>query len=392
MYRDAVLKVDFYKAQIMQELTKRGVYPDEITVQSHVNSIDDRVAVFSYLQAKAGSEFDTEKFNQDMALIWQDLYFLYKLVYELTVKEYVNLKAYADSHLAELEDMARKYYYKTQLEIGSTSLGKTIFFQASGYNTKYKQDTAVVSLGSISANKGSRLACILDANNVSADKVVFSFDGQNCSPYSYNKDLFYIPGETKTTTYDYSFPANQLINSAFQLNIAGFTPKVKSQYIVFGGKDTVAVYDTSRILTLVTKTQGSPFVIAKPGRVEFYVYGGSFINFDFAKQPLSKNFTGTTITNLKKHHRIVLECDKDFTFNFVTDGQVYAVKENGVIKDSKLYYPTAVQLHDFLVEEFLPGEIVKYNDVKVTIVGIGADPVSINTVAIKELSSLEVLD
>lgn len=392
MYRDAVFKVDFYKAQIMQELTKRGVYPDQITVQNRVNSIDDRVAVFRYLQAKAGSEFDTEKFNQDMALIWQDLYFLYKLVYELTVKEYVNLKAYADSHLAELEDMARKYHYKTQLEIGSTSLGKTIFFQASGYNTKYKQDTAVVSLGPISANKGSRLACILDANNVSADKVVFSFDGQNCSPHGYNKDFFTVPGEAKTTTYNYSLPANQLINSAFQLNIAGFTPKVKSQYIVFGGKDTVAVYDTSRILTLVTKTQGSPCVIAKPGRVEFYVSGGSFINFDFAKQPLSKNFTGTTITNLKKRHRIVLECDKDFTFNFVTDGQVYAVKENGVIKDSKLYYPTAVQLHDFLIEEFLPGEIVKYNDVKVTIIGIGTDPVSINTVAIKELSSLEVLD
>jgi len=44
------------------------------------------------------------------------------------------------------------------------------------------------------------------------------------------------------------------------------------------------------------------------------------------------------------------------------------------------------------VEEFLSGEIVIYDDVKVTIVGIGKDPVSINTIAIKELSSLEVLD
>lgn len=392
MYRDAVIKVDFYKAQIMQELTKRGVYPDEVTVQSRINNIDDRLAIFSYMQAAPGSKFDTEKFNQDMAYIWQDLYFLYKLVYELTVKEYINLKAYVDSHLAELEDMARKYHYKTQLEISSTSLGKTIFFQASGYNTEYKQDKAVISLGSISANKGSRLACILEADNVSADKVVFSFDGQNCSPYSYNKDFFKVPGKAKTVTYSYSLPANQLINSSFQLNIAGFTPKAASQYIVFGGKDTIAVYDTSKIQTLVSKAQSSPCVIPKPGRVEFYVYGGTFINFDFAKQPLSKNFTGTSISNLKKRHKVVLECDKDFTFNFLTDGQLYAVKENGVIKDSKLYYPTVVQLQDFLVEEFLPGETVTYKDVKVTVVGISTDSVSINTVAIKELSSLEVLD
>ena len=288
--------------------------------------------------------------------------------------------------------MARKYHYKTQLEISSTSLGKTIFFQASGYNTEYKQDQAVISLGSISANKGSRLACILEADNVSADKVVFSFDGQNCSPYSYNKDFFKVPGKAKTVTYGYSLPANQLINSSFQLNIAGFTPKAASQYIVFGGKDTIAVYDTSKIQTLVSKAQSSPCVIPKPGRVEFYVYGGTFINFDFAKQPLSKNFTGTSISNLKKRHKVVLECDKDFTFNFLTDGQLYAVKENGVIKDSKLYYPTVVQLQDFLVEEFLPGETVTYKDVKVTVVGISTDSVSINTVAIKELSSLEVLD
>lgn len=392
MYRDAVLKIDFYKQQIMQELTRRGVYPDEITVQSRIDNIDNRLSVFRYMESSPGLSFDTEKFNTDMAYIWQDLHFLYKLVYELTVKEYVELKAYVDCHLAELEDMARKYRYKTELEIGSTSLGKTILYQASGYNTTYISDTAKVSLGSLTATKGSRLACIFDATGISAADVIFSFGGSNCSPYSYNKDFFRVPGEARSVTYNYSLLSDMIINSSFQLNIPNFTAKIDSQYIVFGGRDTVALYDNSKNQSFIKKQQGSPCTVAKAGRIEFYIYGGSFINFDFSKQPLSKNFTGTNISNLKKRHKIIIECDSDLTFNFVTDGQVFAVREDGIIIDEKLYYPTAVQLHDFLIEEFLPGETVTYNDVNVTVVGIGADPIVINTIAIKELSSLEVLD
>lgn len=392
MYRDAVLKVNFYKARIMQELTKRGVYPDQITVQSRVDSIDDRLSIFRYIEAAPGSDFDTEKFNTDMEYIWQDLHFLYKLAYELTVKEYVELKAYVDCHLAELEDMARKYRYKTELEIGSTSLGKTIFFQASGYNTSYTGDMAEVSLGTITATKGSRLACIFDADDVAASNVIFSFDNNNCSPYSYNKDFFKVPGEARSVTYNYSLLDDLIISSAFQLNIPNSVAKIDSQYVVFGGKDTVAVYDNSKNQTFVKKQQGSPCSITKAGRVEFYIYGGSFINFDFSKEPVSKNFTGTNVSNLKKRHKIIIESNGDLTLNFVTDGQVFAVREDGIIKDDKLYYPTAVQLHDFLIEEFLPGETVTYTNAKVIVVGVGADPVIINTIAIKELGSLEVLD
>jgi hypothetical protein len=392
VYRDAVLKIDFYKAKIMQELSKRGVYPDDLTVQSRVNGIDNGLAVFRYMEATPGLEFDTEKYNTDMTYIWQDLYFLYRLVYELTVKEYVSLKSYVDCHLAELEDMARKYRYKTQLEIGSTALGKTIFFQANGYSASYKDDTMVIALGSITAAKGSRLACIFDADDISSDKVIFSFGNKNCSPYSYNQDFFRVPGEARTVTHNFNLPTDLLINSSFQLNVANFKPKIDSQYIVFGGKDTVAQYDSSSNQTFIKKQQGNPCVVLKAGRIEFYVYKGTFINFDFSKQPLNKNFAETTVNNLKKHHKIVLECEANFVFDFVTDGQVYAVRRDGVVKDDKLYYPTAVQVHDFLIEEFLPGEIITYDNVVVTVIDVGNDPASINTIAIKELSSLEVLD
>lgn len=391
MYKDAILKIDFYKSQIMQELTKRGIYPDMVTVQSRIDDIDDRLSIFRHTQVTSRTDFDTEKFNIDLLYIWQDLYFLYKLVHELSVRDYVSLKSYVDCHMTELEDMAQAYSYRTQLEISSTSLGKTIFFQASGYNIAYKDNTAVVSLGPISVTKGSRLACVFESTNATISDVIFSFDGANCSPYSYNKDFFKVPGEAKTATYNYSLPADSAINSLFQLNIANFTPKADSQYVVFGGKDTIAVYDASGSQTLIAKEQGSPCVVNTAGRIEFYVYGGSFINFDFSEQPLSKNFTDTTINNLKKRHKIIIECDSSFTFNFITDGQAYAVREDGIIKDSKLYYPNAVQLVDFLIEESLPGEKVTYSNVKVTVADVGTDPVAINTIAIKELSSLEVL-
>jgi hypothetical protein len=45
----------------------------------------------------------------------------------------------------------------------------------------------------------------------------------------------------------------------------------------------------------------------------------------------------------------------------------------------------------FFVEEFLPGETITYNNVTVTISGIGSEAVDINAIAIKELSALEVM-
>ena len=391
MYRDAALKINYYKTQIMQELTKRGIYPDDITVQSRVNNIDDRLAVFQYMESQPGTEFDTEKFNTDMERVGQDLKFLYQLVYTMAIKEYVQLKSYVDCHLSELEDLAKKYSYKTKLEIGSTALGKTILYQANGYNLKLQDTWATVSLGSVTVNKGSHLACIFDADNILPENVIFSFDGSNCSPYSYNRDFFKVPGEAKSIARSYDLPEGSLITSAFPINIIDFKPTANSQYVIFGGKDKISYNDGTNEVQYVNKQQGNPCTLRSSGRIEFYVYGGSFISFDFSKQPIGKNFSDTSINNLKKRHKIVIECDADFSFDFVTDGQIYAVRQDGIIKNNKLYFPSAVQLYDFFVEEFLPGETLTYKNVTVTISGIGSEAVDINAIAIKELSALEVM-
>ena len=67
------------------------------------------------------------------------------------------------------------------------------------------------------------------------------------------------------------------------------------------------------------------------------------------------------------------------------------MRQDGIVKNDKLYFPSAVQLYDFFVEEFLPGETLTYNNVTVTISGIGSEAVDINAIAIKELSALEVM-
>lgn len=46
----------------------------------------------------------------------------------MSVNEYENIKSYAETHLLELEDLARMYEYKTKEELDSTSLGNTVFF------------------------------------------------------------------------------------------------------------------------------------------------------------------------------------------------------------------------------------------------------------------------
>lgn len=125
--------------------------------------------------------------------------------------------------------------------------------------------------------------------------------------------------------------------------------------------------------------------------VSFCILDGNYANFDFSKQPVRKNFEGTSIRGLDSQHLIQISYDAPFAFSLNSDGNIYATKEIGLIKDNILYYPKIHQVYQFMIEEYDTSAVTEYNT-KVIINDYNSDvPLKINLVAVKELSTLKGL-
>jgi hypothetical protein len=399
MYKDIESKILFHKERIIKEFIKHGVYPDDKMIQEKLNSIDTSLCLLQHDKAISGQEFNTVAYNNMINMLYKDLELLYKLLYDITVKEYITLKAFTDTHLDELESMVKKYNIKAEQEANSTSLGKTIFFKHNDFNLQIKDNITVIDLGNIEVNKGSRVSCFMNANNIEPEKVIFGFkhdanqDTLYTAAYNYNQDSLVIPGELQRTSYATTIDKTQIINGPIEMNLNGNKAVENNSYIILGGKN--------KILVKAFDNYSSQFVMEKPTRldmasfdnrsyIDFYVVGGNKITFRFNKKPISANFPidDYKVTNLKHIHHFFIECDAGFSFDFELDtGDVYAIKENGIIDDSKLYFSRSVDVYDFYVEEYKTGEPDTYYAFA-KVINDNDDPIDIESIYIKELVSL----
>ena len=394
LYQDQIKKLAYYRARIIQEFARKGVYPDDSRISSRLNEIDTMLGVFQYMSIGNGDDFDTNKFNEDMVRILTDLQILYQLAYEISVKDYNELRIYCETHLSQLQNMANGYQYKTKFELDSTYLGNTIFFQSVGFDAVSSNGITTIKLGTIEAEAQSKLACIFDAEGVDVQNVIFTFkdkDGivSNCSPYEYNKDFFLVPGDLKVSSYTYETSGDKVttpfICTPSELSIVN----PDNKYLLFGGKGFVQTGYYGK--KYIEKLTGVPLTMSDSGIVRFFIIGGDYVNFEFSSTPRSKNFEGNSIANMSDHQEIVIEYGSDFSFDFVTNGTIYATRQQGMILSNDLYYPVPDQVTDILVEEYSVGDKVPY-EVTVTAGPFynGEIPV-INTIAIKQLSMLEAI-
>ncbi|PTY93098.1 hypothetical protein [Heyndrickxia sporothermodurans] len=392
-YKDILLKAAYYKEQVTKEMIMKGMFPDDRSIQDRVDRIDKFIALFSHSSVKANMDFDTESFKKALYLIYQDLSFLYQLLYEETKKEYEYVRSYADAHLKELENLAERYRLRSKLEIDSTSLGETILFQNSGFSIFNRDNAVYVDLGVIEVQEGSTLAVLFDANNVDTEQSLLGLQDSDgdiyyAAPYNYMQDTFKVPGEPVTASYSFDIDENQIVNTSFEVSAEGLAPTEKNQYLIFGGKDQVLFRnDVGR--GVITKDENNSFYAREPGTIELFIYKGTYANFNFTRQPEGKNFKGNSIEDLSDYHSIVIRSDGELAFNLMTDGEVFAVMKKGIVKSSKLYYPEQSDLRSFLVEEVKPGNTKQYNAF-MKIINNNEEPVDINSIAIKELFALEV--
>lgn len=398
MYQDIAAKIAFHKERIIKSFIKKGVYPNDTQLAAALANIDTSLAYLQTEKAIEGEYVDVAAFNAMMDMIMRDLQLLYQLLYTITVQEYVTLKAFVDTHLDELEDTANLYKLKAEQEANSTSLGKTMLFKTTGFDLYTQNGVTVVDLGSVSLNKGSRVACFLNANNIEADKIVFGLKQGDSDPlyvsaYNYNQDTIVIPGTVARKTYATSFSDDQILTSPIEMDLQGNKANDNNHYYIMGGKNSILVKKfSSSVSEFVEEAPTALTMLSfdKKSYIDFYVVGGNSVTFRFNKRPVSTNFSLSDykVSGLDYIHHFFIEAEEGFAFDFELDGgTIYAVKENGVVKDEKVYFARSLNVRDFLVVEYATGDPDTYSAF-VKVYNDDGAPIDIESVMIKELVAI----
>lgn len=387
-YKDEIEKIKYLKKRIARSLAALGVYPDCAAIDSRLSSIDAKLALFRHKEVKESSLLDVKQMNEDFMNIYQDLLILYRLVFEFKLNKLEQTKAFVETHLSELETLAETYKKKNDLETGSTSVGKTLFFQSSGFNQWTENYVTKINLGEIKVSPGSRISCFIQGRYFKPENVRFTLGELSCPPFALNRDYVKIPGEPKYRSYKYKIPEDLTPGDIIELMTDKFKPSAKNSYTVFGGENCISSYFRGAN-KIIHKNSGEAILLDNPiGKITFYIIGGTYVNFEFSKAPLSQNFSGYSIQNMQKHKKIVIEYEGPFSFNFNTNGTIYATKNRGILKGERLFYPGNEKIRDFLIEEYSQKEYKTYNST-VTIQQTNEYVPHVNMIAIKELSKFD---
>lgn len=392
-YKDVEKKLQYYKQQVLQELVKKGVYPDDELIESKLKSFNAHMAIFKNYNAVTGKLFNANEYNERLKLIYTDLKILYELLYEITILEYNKLQNFVNSHLAELNSIVKTYNKRAEYENSTTSLGKTLLFQNNSFSIESKDSTTILNLDNLDIPNAAVLACIANINNVKAEDVIFKFKKVgteqwiSASPYNYNNDIVIMPGERRRSMYEYNLQESQVINGPLLMDIDA-NINIKNDYIILGGKNSIFVNykDENGFIVEEKPLTLDSLVIKQKAYINFYVVDGSSISFRFNKKPIATNFPIDVqrIEDLDYIHHFFIECDENFSFQFDIDkGQVYAIKEIGLISNNSLYYTGSEKVKDFKVIESAVGDVNSY-EVKVEAYN-NNEAIDIDSIIIKQV-------
>lgn len=370
-YMDVAKKFNYYKESILKEFVQNGVYPDNSLINSRLRSIDMYISIFNHHKILPGDRFNTDEYNEYLKLIYADLKILFELLYELQVKEYNKQQDFITSYVNELYSVVDTYKKRADYENSSTTFGKTILFQNNSFKINSENSTTYIELEDIEVSDASSISCIANINNVDPDNLVFVFTDiltekkYMITPYNFSGEILTMPGIKSTENTVITMPEDQKITGPVMLEI-GSEVNTKHKYTVLGGKNKIFVnykdinnYDIKDVPTSL----GS-LIFSNKTYINFYVVGGNSVSFKFNKKPLAANFPTEEqrISNLNPIHHFFIECDEDFSFEIELDkGDIYAVKEEAIINNNKLYYTGTNLIRDFNIIEQKTGELKTYN-------------------------------
>lgn len=386
-YKDQLYKLESYKQRIIDEFIQKGIYPSSYEIDQALSRIDSKLSYFKVYEAEGGEVFNVEAYNAMIAALFEDFKLLYRLLKETVHERYDFLKNYADTHLKILEDKTDFYLLKSEQEVATTSLGKTVDFIKAPFVSDQEGHLLRIALGTHKLIKGSHLFILVNGYNLSQKlsfKVVCEGSAYYMNAYNFNHELFKVPGTLPQKTYTY-----QTIASQTESIVALPHPlKADHDYTLLVGKDTISVKALShdQVDALTQKNSSKYFNFTHRSYIDFYTYDADAIQFRFSKEPLSCNFIiqDSPIRHLNTLHHFFLEMPENSSFEiFLSKGEIYSGKAKGAIKNNVLYYPLPTRLTDFKVIETNLLDTIDA-EISCEVYGISSNELTIESFLIKE--------
>lgn len=391
-YLDVIEKITFHKEKILNSFLKQGIFPNSNLIADKLNDIDMKLSLFKNYNVVSGHKFDVANFNESLKLIYEDIVILYTILNYLSVKKYNDLQIYVNSYINELSSIVSTYEKKAQYENNSTVLGETILFQDNNFTQSSDDSTTIIDLGDITVEAASEIACIANINNADLDNVLFEFnDGElTVSPYNKEYTTITIPGEKNKKEYDYSLDSDENTSDDNLIINLNEDIDIKDKYDILAGKDKMFVnnYDDNTFHLQEIPNNSGTILFNEKCSINFYILNGQEISFKFNKKPLSCNFSleDTVITNLNPIQNFHIEFDENTSFAITLNkGCIYALKEDGIINNNKLYYSGPNIATDFHIIQTKPGDEKKYN-LKMKIYNDNKNSAEIDSIVIKKLN------
>ena len=367
-YRDMLEKAQFYKKQVIQSYIKQGYYPSDEEIQAALSDIDTRSALLeTYLSAK-GSLFNTKEINYMFECIFKDLEILYKVLEDILTQEYNKLKLDVEAQVVELEQKVYSLKRRMNEEINSTTLGKTILFQANNWKSETNDNITTVSLGKMDLINGSEIALFANIKNIEADSVYFKLESESDTlyalPYNYNNDVYTIPGKIGVNKFELDLNDRLLVNGNIEIYLDNID--YRNDYKVLGGhnymkvtykKDNSVYYES-------LSTMNKSFEALNDCYIEFYMIDDTFIRYDFNMAPNHTNFAlnDGSIVSDKMITKVFIDAPAGFVCRFnIEKGDIWATCTDGLIQSNNtILYSGDYNIRTFMVLELVKSEITNY--------------------------------
>ena len=389
MYLETIEKTKVLKELLEKNLVKSGNYPDNRYVKRLLADIDERLAILDYENVKPGALFDTEKFNDNLYCIAKDLDIIYSVIDKFATEKYIELEAFVNGYLSSLEEIAKRADQKSIYETETTSLNAdVVYFTDTAPSISFENQKGIIEIGALSFEAQSKIIAYINGSGFEYNNVVFSFDDKYfISPYPVNRDYVKNEGTIKENRYEYNIDEDQIVRGTMNIKINEFKPNQDYSYQIYGEESYVNIRSSAGE-NFVKKENNVSISVSSESFVSFYLIDGSYINFDFSTTPIFKNFNDYEINNIENAAYFEFRLQAGASFNFDTNGKIYATKEKPAVYLNELYLSTTTKAKNFLIIEKIPGTPITYNNVKVTLHDILPDQIHINSIAIKQISDL----
>jgi hypothetical protein len=399
-YRDMLEKLKYHKNNIFNAFLKKNYYPSSEEINTKLALVDSRLALFESYISKPGSYMNIKEINYCFEMIAKDLEILYKVLEQILIEDYSNLRINIEAALTELESKADYYKKRCTEEIHSTTLGTTVFFQANNWNITEENEMNIIDLGTMKLIEGMEISCFANIENINEKDVVFEFDNNDpeksflALPYNYNNNSYKVPGEIGINSYPLIMPTTSIVNDYIPIK---FEINFDNKYMIAGAEGGMQVSSKKTGETYLYRFANvdNAFVAEEDCFVEFFILDGNkiqnnYMEYSFTEAPVSTNFSlqNGEIPLNKEVVRVSIECQKGLGMFFtVPAGTAYATYEEAIIANKNtLIYKGNWDVRDFVLREYVRTYTSDYR-IKVHVKTQDDITSNIESIYIKEVTS-----